>query len=119
MGAGNIYKTSAGIGFGSITITPTTGPGLGVTYILESWTPVAPVEVADRKDNLNRPNGFVQVEQGATAQAVAQLAAANTPVMTPGDEFVVDGKTYVTGEVTAPKEQNGIWKFSFPAREKI
>jgi len=119
MAAGNIFKTSAGIGFGSITIIPTTGAGAGLVYILESWTPTAPVEQADRKDHLNRPNGFVQVEQGATAQATAQLATAATPVLSPGDEFVVDGKTYVVGEVTAPKEQNGIWKFTFPAREKV
>jgi hypothetical protein len=119
MSAGNIYRTNATLGFGSITIVPTTGAGAGRTYILENWTPTNPAELAERKDNLNRPNGAVQVEQAATAQATAQLENASTPALSPGDEFVVDGITYFVREPTAPKEQNGIWKFTFTARQKI
>lgn len=116
-----VYKSNSALGWGSIVISilTSTGPDVTTTYICESWTPVAPVEIAERKNQLNEPNGFVQVDQARTVSVVAQLATATTPVPARGAEFTVDTIVYVVGEVTTPKEQGGIWKFSFNAREKI
>lgn len=117
--AGRTYKTNAAIGFGSPTITFTTGPAIGLTFETENNPTENPVELFERKNSVNQPNGAVQVEGAATKQVVAQMATAATPVPLSGDEFVEAGVTYFVGQITKPREQNSIWKFSFSAREKI
>jgi hypothetical protein len=117
--AGRIYKTNAAIGFGSPSILFTTGVCAGLTYITESNPTDRPVELAERRNGLNQPNGAVQVEQAATKQVVAQMATSASPVPQSGDEFIEDGVTFFVGQVGTPREQNGIWKVNFAAREKI
>lgn len=112
-----IYRSAPSLPFGSIVITLTTGSL--TTYILEKWNPRSPVARFERQDNLSQPNGFVQVDQAKTTQCIAQLATVDTPAPVGGDEFVVDGVTYVVGEVEAPKEQGDMWKVNFDAREKV
>ena len=48
--AGRIYKTNAQIGFGSPTITFTTGVCAGLTYITEGNPTTRPVTLAERQD---------------------------------------------------------------------
>lgn len=117
--AGRITKSNAAIGFGSPSITFTTGAAAGLTFITESNPTENPVELIERKDGQNKPNGFVMVEGAATKQVTAQLSSSAVPYPQSGDEFVEDSVTYVVGQMTKPKEQGGIWKFSFQAREKI
>lgn len=117
--AGRITKTTATIGFGSPSITFTTGVAAGLTFITEGNPTTRPVTLAERQDGNGAPNGAVQVEGAATKQVTAQKATAAQPTPQSGDEFIEDSVTYFVGEVGEVKEQAGIWKFTFAAREKI
>lgn len=112
-----IYRSNPQIGFGSIIITMLTGAAQ--TYILENWDPRTPVAKIERQNNLSQPNGFVQVTQAKVTQCIAQLSTGSQLPPVDGDEFVVDGVTYVVGEVGQPKVQGEIWKVNFEAREKV
>jgi hypothetical protein len=117
--SGRIYKTNAQIGFGSPSITFTTGVAAGQTFITEGNPTTNPVTLAERQDGDGKPNGAVQVEGAATKQITAQKATAAQPVPQSGDEFIEDSVTYFVGEVGLVREQAGIHKFTFTAREKI
>ncbi len=117
--SGRTYKTNAAIGFGSPSITFTTGVCAGLTYETEGNPTSRPVTLAERQNGAGQPNGAVQVEGAATKQVTAQLATAATPSPQSGDEFVEGGVTFFVGEVGDVREQAGIWKVTFGAREKI
>jgi hypothetical protein len=112
-----LHRSNTAIGYGSITVTFLTGTFQ--TYILEDWDPKFPVTQMDRKDNLSRPNGFVQVDDARSGNAVFQLSTGAQPVPIPGDRFIVDAVEYVVGEVNNPKKQGEIWKGSFQFRENV
>lgn len=117
--AGRTYKTNPAIGFGSPSITFTTGVGAGLVYETEGNPTNRPVTLVERQNGVGQPNGAVQVEGAATKQVTLQLATAATPVPQSGDEFVENGVTFFVGEVGDVKEQAGIWKVTISAREKV
>lgn len=117
------YLTNAGIGYGSIIITPTTGNANGVAFIANEFVMTEPSAVTDRTTELGAPNGFVMFRDKRTATGQLQLATNATLAPENGDEFIFNrpnagNVTLVFQEIGIPRRPRDIWSVDFQALEK-
>ena len=121
------YLSTAGVGFGSVIITPTSGNASGVSFIAETSDPVAPTAQTFRTTELGAPNGTIGFAERRTWRGTLQIATNSTAHPDVGDEFTLARTTTNAGSVNVnywftelgePKAAREFWKIEAQALEK-
>src|SRR5437870_2923144 len=84
-------------------------------YVLEHISLTRPAHKIQRKDQVNRPNGFVLTEDFDHGTAVIQIPTGDSPYPQRGDWFqdtfsTGETETWVIGDVTEPYAQADYFK---------
>lgn len=119
------YNSSGPYAWGTVNVLFSSGSQNGNTFITDEFETTEPTWVAERKDNVGNPNGFLGGVDPTTGRATLQIANANVVAPQRFDEFSVTLRTgananvFVVTQVGMPHKARDFDSVPIEFREKI